>query len=74
MTVGASALDDVFLKLAHEEASRSDARVRSLRDDADLAQPCVPRPRAIVPIALYLVGARGMNDGQQIGGMPATVW
>ena len=28
----------------------------------------------IVPIALYLLGARGMNEGQQIGGMPASVW
>jgi hypothetical protein len=28
----------------------------------------------IVPIALYLVGVRGVSAGEQIGGVPASVW
>lgn len=28
----------------------------------------------VVPVALYLIGARGLNEGDRIGGVPATVW
>lgn len=28
----------------------------------------------VVPIALYLVGVRGLNQDEQLGGMPASVW
>ncbi|MGH2790999.1 MAG: hypothetical protein ACRDJ0_08465 [Actinomycetota bacterium] len=29
---------------------------------------------SVVPIALYLVGVRGITDGQMIGGLPASLW
>lgn len=42
--------------------------IRTLRNPAFLFLVTV------VPIALYLVGARGLSQGDQIGGVPASVW